>query len=109
VVKGIEMLHIEFFYCAVIEVQEALPFTKARKTKKRVPTGEGHVFVIRYDGEAEAKSLCGKTKQEIGETKELKGLERDVRIVSLPLCEGCGEAWKNHPESEWSRFVGVPA
>lgn len=90
----------KFVYQYQEEIQESLPFTKVKKSKKKSPILDGHIFKVRYDGELEPKSLCGKTKQDIGKT-----IERENRVVNLPVCPECAEAWKNDPESEWQKFI----
>src|SRR5688572_32409195 len=59
-------------YEAKEEVQDALPFTKVRKSKKYIPSGCGHIFKVKIDGELKEQSLCGIPKYEISAIKDRK-------------------------------------
>lgn len=86
-------MKVKFIYQTEQIVQMDL---EGNENKRRIPTGEGHIFKFRLN-ELEAESLCGKTKKDIGTVVSA----REQRVSTLNVCLKCAEAWKHDEQSEW--------
>lgn len=96
-------MEIRFVYQTQTWIEEDF---EGHKHQVTMPQGSGHIFtmeLVKGKMEISGTCLCGKARIEIGKKTSIKS----SRIATLPLCVDCSEAWKKHPQSEWSKFVGV--